>query len=375
MHRVVFLWERLLREGRMSSDINDIFHSAKKHGLEEHERNSMRNMLRAFISEHPAKAPFSIRAMDSIAAFGDAFGTQSTRRYRLVPATLALFLVLGVGTSYAAEGALPGDALYAVKIGLNERVQGALALSESAKTSWHTARIERRLAEAESLVASGRLTPVAQAEIESRLQSSVKAYDAQVEKLALSEGDAAVAAAHSDLEASLIGHAEVLVALSVESESESTAEPIIRSVISKAEHAQSARSAKEASLTSRQDTEKVRKAALEKQEKARKAIEKVREKASSAFVAATSSARIAEDAADVAERVVSEAEEKFRDGDYGSAFSTFQEAIRSVRTVEVHMDASERLKADVRVFTRGTSDSSSDASATLMITTEPAQEE
>jgi hypothetical protein len=359
----------------MSKDISDIFHTVKRQALQDDERVSMRNTIRAFMAEHPARAPLAIRMMDGVAALADAFGAQASRRFRFVPATLALFLVLGVGTTYAAEGALPGDVLYAVKIGVNERLQEALAFSAAAKTSWYGERIERRLAEAEILVAEGKLTPVAQTHIEAHLQTTVDAFDTQVEKLAAIEGDTAAAAAHSDLEASLIGHAEVLVALSARSASEGAAQSIIRSIISKAERAQSIRAAKEAGIASRQDRQKVRAAALEKQEMARKAIDNVREKAATGFIAATSSAQIAHEAADVAERALTDAEAKLRDGDYGRAFSTFQEAIRNVRTVEVHIDASERLKADVKVFTRGSGSGTSDVSATLMIATEPAQSE
>ncbi len=352
----------------MNDDINDIFREVKQHALTDFERASMRNSLRAFMMDHPARPPFFVRLADGVSAMGDAFGSQSSLRYRFVPAALALFLVVGVGTSYAAEGAVPGDPLYAVKVGVNEKIHGALALSDAAKTTWHTERIERRLAEAEVLVAEGRLDPVTQAELESHLETSILAFDSQIEKLAMAEADTAVAAAHSDLEASLIGHAEVLVALSISNDNESAAEPIIRSVIARAEKAQNARAAKEARLAATSDDQNVRKAAIEKQEKAKKAIDSVRAKATSALMSATSSAQIAHDAADNAERTVTDAEESLKQGDYGRAFSTFQEAIRNVKTVEVHMDASERLKSEVKVYTRG--NATAEVSATLMISTQ-----
>lgn len=73
-----------------------------------------------------------------------------------------MILVLGGGSlSYAAEYALPGDTLYPVKIYVNEEVHGALVLSPEARASWATKRAERRIKEAKTLAAAGRLTPEA----------------------------------------------------------------------------------------------------------------------------------------------------------------------------------------------------------------------
>ena len=76
---------------------------------------------------------------------------------RALPASLALVLLVGVGTAFAAEGALPGDFLYPIKISVNEKVLTAVALLPKAKASAETRILERRLEEAAELEARGGL--------------------------------------------------------------------------------------------------------------------------------------------------------------------------------------------------------------------------
>ena len=68
---------------------------------------------------------------------------------------LVLVLLVGGGTAYAAEGSLPGDALYPIKIHVNEQVETALALSPKAKVAVNTKLAQRRIAEVEVLAARG----------------------------------------------------------------------------------------------------------------------------------------------------------------------------------------------------------------------------
>lgn len=351
----------------MSENFKDIFDDVRRESLTESERARMRNDLMLHMSEHPAKAPLSIRIYDTLANVVDAFGAQRSGSLRFVPATLAMVFVIGLGTAYAAEGALPGEILYGVKIEVNEAVKGAFAVSESAQASWQTERLERRLEEAEVLVAEGLLTPVAQATLESEINSTVEAFDRNVASLALSADESAVAAVQSYLEASLIGHAEVLVALASSPGTEVDVQPIVRSVLAKAEAAQAARASNEASMAAKRDGKKIREAALSKKQHAVEVVNSVRAKANkvAAKVDATTTILAAEAGTAQAEQAIEEAEEKLKQGDYGSAFSNFQEAIRAAKTVEVHMDASEKFNTDVHVFTRVQGDA--DTSIMLMV--------
>jgi hypothetical protein len=83
-------------------------------------------------------------------------------------AALMAVLVLGVstgGVAFAAESALPGDALYAVKVSLTEPARIALAADSSGKAALEMTFAERRLTEAATLANEGRLTPATEASL------------------------------------------------------------------------------------------------------------------------------------------------------------------------------------------------------------------
>ena len=56
---------------------------------------------------------------------------------KLMPIALILTLAVlaSTGVSLAAEQALPGDFLYPIKVGVNERVQASLAATPKAKNT------------------------------------------------------------------------------------------------------------------------------------------------------------------------------------------------------------------------------------------------
>ena len=120
------------------------------------ERTSMRARVLAHMEAHPAesKSPY----------FFYSFQFTSTARY-----ALAGFLVLvltGASTTSAAQGALPGDLLYPIKISVNERVELAFATTQGEKAQVEVRLAERRVAEAQELEAEGRLNGILTAQIE-----------------------------------------------------------------------------------------------------------------------------------------------------------------------------------------------------------------
>ena len=137
-------------------DIRDALESTKCVALKEHELASGRALLADYLHEHAAIAPWYIRLSDSSTV---RFSGAHISSFQTVGSALVLVLMLGSGTSYAAEGALPGDLLYPVKKVVNEGVRAALAVTPEARVQWQTARTSRRLAEAQTLVAHNDLTP------------------------------------------------------------------------------------------------------------------------------------------------------------------------------------------------------------------------
>ncbi|OHA35557.1 MAG: hypothetical protein A2W65_00670 [Candidatus Taylorbacteria bacterium RIFCSPLOWO2_02_50_13] len=102
---------------------------------------------------------------------------------RALPASLALVLLVGVGTAFAAEGALPGDFLYPIKISVNEKVLTAVALLPKAKASAETRILERRLEEAAELEARGGLSSEASAELSRRFDEGAERLAETLEQM------------------------------------------------------------------------------------------------------------------------------------------------------------------------------------------------
>jgi len=99
---------------------------------------------------------------------------------RLSATAFSVLLLLGVsggGLVYAAENALPGDALYGVKIHVNEAVRAKLQLTPEERAHWAVTCLERRMEELRALEARGS----AEAEIDVAIGGRIEKAAAQVE--------------------------------------------------------------------------------------------------------------------------------------------------------------------------------------------------
>lgn len=132
------------------------------------------------------------------------------RLFRMAAAGFASVVLVGVGISYAAENALPGDTLYAMKIEVNERVRLWAALSEEAEVEWSVARTMRRLEELERLATAGDLNDTLRDQITTRLEQNTEEANKAIESLK-KEQIIIAADASSRLESSLRVHERMLV--------------------------------------------------------------------------------------------------------------------------------------------------------------------
>lgn len=98
-------------------------------------------------------------------------------------ATMLVIIASITGTSFAAERSVPGDALYAFKIGVNESVRGALSIGAEADARWEIEKIERRAAERAELEARAEMTTKVETDIETRSQTSVEKVQSLIIKL------------------------------------------------------------------------------------------------------------------------------------------------------------------------------------------------
>ncbi len=133
---------------------------------------------------------------------------------------LALFLAaaVGGGASIAAQNALPGDALWGFKVGINENIEAALAADGQAQADFDIKAIEARMQEAAELSANARLTADVRADIEANFESHVKSVQAQVAKLEAEGKYSAAADVAARFQATLAAHASALSEAGVSTE-------------------------------------------------------------------------------------------------------------------------------------------------------------
>lgn len=171
-----------------------------------------REQTRAFLREYVQLRPLREPARTETSSGWFIRVTQLTVSYiRPVPALAALLVFFVSGsTALAAEGALPGDTLYPIKVSVNEQFRSALAFSTEAQGAWEVERTERRLEEASRLAAADALDETKRAEIETRLEAHTSAAEAAATTLAEQSQVAEAAELESRLAATLAVHGEAL---------------------------------------------------------------------------------------------------------------------------------------------------------------------
>ncbi|HVS79932.1 MAG TPA: DUF5667 domain-containing protein [Candidatus Paceibacterota bacterium] len=194
--------------------IEDIFNTLPKAVMTAEERTRIREAVSTFIAEHPVVSPL---VAARISPFTKLLSLDFVQAHAFQALALILLVACG-GITVAAQNALPGDPLYAVKLNVNEELPGLFAFSTQAKADYEAGLAERRLNEVTSLSAEGKLTPEARTQIEANLQAHVDNVEKSVNKLQ-SENDARGAVeVSSDLASTLHAHEQVLLDLSSRSD-------------------------------------------------------------------------------------------------------------------------------------------------------------
>jgi len=133
---------------------------AQKVFLNKDEKSAIRNILISYSRESPYGAFFSFSFIRS--------------KRVLVPAFAIILLLLGGGTSYAAQRALPGDILYPIKINVNEKIADLMAVTKEAKVKLNAKIIKRRLEEMDKLILIGKFDKKTEVKIEKDLENALE---------------------------------------------------------------------------------------------------------------------------------------------------------------------------------------------------------
>ncbi len=144
--------------------------------------------------------------------FSYSFHFFSTRA--LVPLSLVLVVLVSSGTAAAAQSTLPGDLLYPVKVSVNEALEVALATTPVARAEVSAKLAQRRVEEAETLAAQGKLNPAVGEALAASFESHAQDADKQVEVLETEDPEVATEL-RAKLDSSLLAHGEILATLTV----------------------------------------------------------------------------------------------------------------------------------------------------------------
>ncbi len=172
--------------------------------LTEAEKSRMRDTLHAYMALTPRREPISY--MRPVRSYSFAFAHRAL-------AALSVFAILGssAGVSFAAESALPGEALYAIKTRINEPLRGVLATTPDAKARWAMDVVATRATEAATLAAEDRLDLSTQSQLAASLSEHAQIASALLDDTA--RAPAAAAQTATRFEAKLSEYERVIASL------------------------------------------------------------------------------------------------------------------------------------------------------------------
>ncbi len=134
--------------------------SAKNTSLSQNEKDILRARIMEVIRQNPFPA-----TQKKVAIISPYSVFLIVRNHILASALIVLFFISSTGT-LLAEKALPGNTLYGIKTGVNEKVLGLFATSPQAKAEWQLTLADRRLSESETLATQDKLTPEESAQLQ-----------------------------------------------------------------------------------------------------------------------------------------------------------------------------------------------------------------
>ena len=136
-----------------------------------------REVLSAYIAEHPVVR----NAEDARHIWHNPL--LLTKRPMFATIATIVILALSGGTVATAEGSVPGNTLYPIKIHVNEQVRAALTVSPEAKANWEARRAERRLEEVAQLVADNKLSASTSLQLGEQFKRHAERVQERIERM------------------------------------------------------------------------------------------------------------------------------------------------------------------------------------------------
>ena len=168
----------------MNKTTRKFFGKAQGLSLNQKDKDVLLSEMKSFMQDNPAEenSAFVIEPPIKKGIFSEIF------RVRIFPIIASFVLVFSIGTPmYAAESSLPGEILYAIKVGINEQLRSFLSFSPTSKALWEIRKAERRLEEASMLIEKGGLSAKESEDLLEKLKANMASVEKHLKTVAGSE--------------------------------------------------------------------------------------------------------------------------------------------------------------------------------------------
>lgn len=200
----------------MEENLKEFIKRAKAIKLSNEERSLLRSKISEFIAFTPIRGELPvIREKNYLSVF-------AVKHFIKATSLVLIFAVIvgGTGVSYAASSALPGDALYSIKININEGIEASLATTPEAKAVVQSNKVKRRLNEAQTLAKENKLSVDNQKIVIAKIEQHIDDLSKQIDILKENGDVTAILETTAKLTPVLEAHRDILKNRNDENESE-----------------------------------------------------------------------------------------------------------------------------------------------------------
>jgi hypothetical protein len=181
-------------------ELNNLHQEAQKLRMTPAEKSAMKMRVFGVPAASSAPSPYFF------------FNYQFINARVLAPLAVLIVVFAGAGTAAAAEGSLPGDLLYPVKVSVNETVEIALATTPVARAEVSQKLAERRVEEAEVLAVRGELTAQTGQALAANFEEHAQSAQALADEVETRD-PATARELRTKLDSSLAAHGAILATL------------------------------------------------------------------------------------------------------------------------------------------------------------------
>lgn len=185
----------------MNNIIKKLLGKAKQLNLDPSKKEEIRANMLAFMRQNPLPSKANIGFFAKY------------RALNIAGISAILLVAIFTFTALRANSAMPGDLLYPIKVGFNEPLVLAFTVSADQKTALNMDFAEKRLQEAETLLAQGKLSGSAQSQVEESFKKLADNVEKDINALAGSGNVDDAAKKASKFEVTLRAHGKVLKSL------------------------------------------------------------------------------------------------------------------------------------------------------------------